>query len=503
MIRNPLIALLVRLSGTPRQHAVFAVVYAAILATAVTLSYAATNPAEAQGVSAMLLTLLTLVQAVFLLMLGPGSIRGAVLRDCQSNMIESHRLAPMSDLTIVLGYLAGPPFRIFLLVGVGLLVGTYLAGHLGLVLGFPGTVIAGWHLSQLCLVPLAFMLAGLVLLTALASAGKTNVLGLLFVIGAFGGWALVPFVPGLMLLFGVFTGGLLFGLLSGNTSLGGDPWVVPWSMLLQTTIGAVFLRAACRKVRKPHLPMFSVELGLLWLLLVGGALLAGVAEISSYAWLLPDRETSGAAQILGSTVAFLLAAGVPLIAGAALRVQRDLGAALEPAPRFRLAGGGALVSLLLGALTAVLISLMYESLAPDSVTPELAEALDDAGLRAVMFAALTLGFWTDFALIRASLLVCRRVLPGILAAAVVKLLPLMIDGAAAWVREMSGANDQPYPLVFSGLSPIGTLLEALFYADVSWVGLGIQVVIASLATVLARWLHDRVRRAHAAAPADR
>lgn len=47
------------------------------------------------------------IQSVLLLIAGAGWVRRAVQRDFSSNMIDSHRLTPMTGWTAVFGYIIG------------------------------------------------------------------------------------------------------------------------------------------------------------------------------------------------------------------------------------------------------------------------------------------------------------------------------------------------------------------------------------------------------------
>ena len=206
----------------------------------------------------------SILQAAFTLLIAPSAIRKAVLRDFTTGMIESHRLSPMSSIKIVGGYMTGPPIQAVWLFGTGLLLGTGFAAHVASQLS--PLIISGWYVLQACLLCLAFLVSTLVLLAALASSGKTNVVGVIVVIAIFGGWFVLPFVPGMGLVTGVITGGTIlrsiFGM-GGPTVATGDAAAIVYAAFGQIVFGGIFLWAACRLVRAPERGMFGMGLGLL------------------------------------------------------------------------------------------------------------------------------------------------------------------------------------------------------------------------------------------------
>jgi hypothetical protein len=201
-----------QLSGGWRQNVVIVGLYAVMTAALATLAYRTAKPADYGDVSAVCLSLITAIQGVVVLLIAPGAVRKAVLRDFQTGMIESHRLTPLSGLSLVLGYLTGPTAQAFLVYATGLLLGGMFAGAYGQSLGFAGVALSAWYGGQLCLLMLGLLVTALSLLAALASAGKANLMVLLLLFGVFGGWFVLPFVPGLALLAGVMSGGWLIGL---------------------------------------------------------------------------------------------------------------------------------------------------------------------------------------------------------------------------------------------------------------------------------------------------
>lgn len=480
MLLSPLTRVHFQLSGGWRHNALIVGVYVLLAFALSGLVYHNTPPDDHAEVSRTFLMIIGAVQCVLALLLAPMAVRKAVLRDFQSGMIESHRLTPLSGLNLVVGYLTGPAAQSLLLIATGSVVGGYFAGHYGYALGFAGTMIGGWYFSQFCLLTLALLVTMAVLLTALATAGKTSLVGLLVVVGVFGGWFFVALVPGLALLLGVMSAGLLLRIMGPPGPMGSDPAVLAWAVLLQIALSLVLIASACRKVRAPHEPAFNIPLGLLLLGVSGATLVAGWRFFGDFTWLF-GSEHRAQAQWLGSTVTFVLVALFPLVAAADRRWRRDRTAALTSSPAAPIVPHPDLMPVLLTLLAAGLMLLM-------SPAPLVREGRPAAELALLL--ALALSFWTDYVWVYVAFARGMKVL-GVLAVVWVGLkgVPLMIDGAFALVAEIM-SDQGGIGWRFAGLSPIGTLIVVVIDKGYVWAGLVVQFVIAVFSTVVAL----RVRR---------
>jgi hypothetical protein len=490
---NPLIWAHYKLTGGRRSHVLTVVIYAGLIAVAVGLSYQAVKPTEYRWVTSVWLGLVTGAQALLAFLLVPMAIRRAVMRDFQSGMIESHRLAPMGNGRIVLGYLAGPPLQAAWLLIVGLAAGTCLVTALS-VGGSWRDPIAWWAFHGYLLV-VTLLVAALVLLTALATGGKANFLAIAFVAGIFGGWLAVVFVPGLALLSGVtLVAALPEPVVRGATFLAPDEAAAVLAGILgQLALAVLFIKAACRKVRAPHRPIFDLPLGLVLLVVWAGALIVGVALPGAFEWLYEDWGDIASAQLVASTAAFMVVALFPLLAAVSDCVRRDRARVLGGVELRGGRGIAVLMPCLLGAATVATLLLMASFVSDTRIPglvwvqrgwwpewPELARLV-------AMVAACMLAFWINFNILY--LFVARGakvLLVAVLSLVLLQALPLLVDWVVlAVLEELDRALDY-VDLYAAGFSPIGTVLLCLSAGGNPWPGLAGQVVLGGLAWLVGR-----------------
>jgi len=126
-----------------------------------------------------------------------GAVHRAMLRDYQTRMIDSHRLTPLSGLTLLLGHLFGASQQMLLLFGTNVILG-------GALLMFGSAGVQDWLLGNLLVLSMGYMLSSG--LSAFAfRAGKPIPPGpIVMTVAAL----TIPllFVPGLMLLLGSLAG---------------------------------------------------------------------------------------------------------------------------------------------------------------------------------------------------------------------------------------------------------------------------------------------------------
>lgn len=466
-----------QLAGGWRQSLLIAGVYLALAVVAAVASYRAAGPTSPGSVSSTWLVVISVAQGALLLIVAPGAVRRAVLRDFQTGMIESHRLTPLSGLSLVLGYLTGPPAQAALLFGAGILLGSYFASDYGASLGIAGGAVGGWCVSQLFLLPLALMITALVLLIALATAGRANLMVPLVIIGILGGWMVVPTIPGLALLLGVLGGGWFISFLTRGGPATRAASALGWAVLLQAGMAAVFIAAASRKVRAPGRPAFGVRLGLVLLALAALTLLLGIALYADFAWIF-DGYDALTWQWLCSSIAFALVALVPLIGAAAERHARDRSAS---------AAGGAVPALraldLLPALLAAATLLVMGLMLPDTLRPGWDRN------RVPLAVALLASFWFDYQCVYWARTRLWGPVRALTIAWLVKLAPLLGEGTLLFATKLVDAS-AVIDLRLAGLSPLGTMLLIIVPGSVL-PGVLAQVILAALATALGR----RARRA--------
>ncbi len=480
-----------RLSGGWRQNLLIIGTYVALVVALASAAYCATNPDEYRVVHGTFLILVSVVQGGLVLLVAPSAIRRAVFRDFQSGMIESHRLTPLSGLSLVTGYLTGPTAQAFLLYAVGLPIGGYFAGAYGQSLGIGAVSVVDWYLSQLCLLTLAIMELALVLLVSLATAGRANLMALLVFFGVFVGWGLVRLVPGLALLAGLWSAGRLLMNLLWVPYAGarpGNPAAMGWAMLLQLAIATTLLVAACRKVRAPDRPAFTVRLGLVLLMLAGLTLAAGLYFADSF----QQRPTPVEPywEWVASATVFVLVGLLPLSAAAAERQRQDrrLAWSFSTPPRLcRFDALPLLLTVLSGALMFAMVPRRLE--------------LPSAQLSRVGWPVLAVGlsFWTDYCVIYLARSRGRSTfLALVLSWLVLKALPLAIEMGMILIAVLTDSSRVSAGWM-AGLSPVGTMVLTVVgsdsQSDSRWVligGLAVQSVLAGLATLLVHRARDRL-----------
>lgn len=481
--------------GALRNNVLIPIAFAALVIFFATLSHNSADPNSKAQVSGVWLAIVTIAQMAFLMMVGPGAARRAILRDFTTGMVESHRMSPMGNLKIVLGYLAGPPIIGVLLFLTAGLLALFFALSYGVATIGAGPALKGYILSQVSMLLLGFMILALVVLTAISSAGKTNLLGILILIGIFGGGAIVTFIPGVTLLLGMMSGGLLLGLFTGTASLQGDPKLLLWAGLLQIAFAVIFITASCRRFRRPDQAVFSIPLGMSLLVAWGITLAAGMGLTSQSRWLFHQNESTHIVQTIVSTLSFVLIAFVPLTAAAMERVVIDRRAVFEPVRGpSRLAAD--LIPVVLTGLTVLVLIWMHLTAQAAFSANSLELARDNARL----IAAITIAFlccfigqyhWLYAAGLQGKRIFRSLVLSGLLLVA----LPILLDLSILFVRgavfEVLDEDITPEiffneQAMFFGVSPAGTLIMALVANTFSITGLIAQVFIAALLILYAR-----------------
>lgn len=513
MSLNPLFWLHLRIGGSARTNLIIVVAYVAIVVMFTGGSYyvaaaeagANVGPQTYARVDAAWLVIMTVAQGAFLLLLAPSAIRRAVQRDFDSGMIESHRLSPMSNLKIILGYVTGAPIQSVMLYVVSLVFGTYFAARYALSPGLGGALglrvaLSGWYFTQGCMLVLAGMISAFVLLTALATRGKGNVVGVAILIGVFGGWAAIAFIPGLALVMGVLSGGVLIELLT-SASAGGDPLVLINAAGLQFVFCVILLAAASGKLRKPDRPIFNLPLGLILLLVWGFTLVAGMAATPKFEWLFGQWEDYGYAQLVSSTVAFMVTALFPLIAAAVSLFQHDRAVAFgeqrEASRRRELQ----LVPALLAVLTAVCLYSMVWTLVAERLPADAWGAFESWLTWLAVAAALLLSFWVDFNWIYHLAARGRRIMIGLpIMFVLLKGMPILLDNGIDYFGQQLADLEWAGYGYLTGFSPVGTLILAPEGGAPIWVGLIFQAALAVGASVVARRARGRLGRDENAAP---
>lgn len=491
MHMNPLVWLQTRLVGGPITLAIVTIVYSAIMIVGASLTYSLNDPRNHGEVTQVWLVIVAAAQAIIMLLAVPSAVRKAVLRDHQSGMIESHRLSPMSSLTLVVGYLLGSANQMLLLFAINVIAGSYFALKLGATVGF-AMAPTGWWFLQFCIICLSFMLSCIGLSSAIASAGKANIIGVIIAACAVGGWGIVGMIPGFSLVLGIMGGSALISAIRTG-ALGAEGTIIPISCALQLAIGGIFMRAACRKIRAPERPSFSVALGLLLTVIWGATLLSGLWLATNMPRALLE-EFRGVSQSFASGIAFNFACLVPLFSAAAQLSFIDRAAALGQPPPPSLRPSLMALPAALGIVAAVVI-LAAPSLVPADHSGSLDSIRTHFSLparRLAIAAAMILGFWTDLNLLYRGTAVSKNALRvGIFLVLASKLFPFIPDFLIrVFIEEFAGGPPTDLVSLYTiGFSPIGTMILAAYEKGNVWPGLIGQVVITAGAT----WWAARAR----------
>lgn len=260
---HPLVWSQLHLLGGPRRLLGFAMGYTALLILGA-VGFRALDPA--QPIAAYCdsaISLLTGGQCLVIVLGGSNAVYRALLRDSTSNMLESHRLAPMGGLTVVSGYLLGATLQTLMIYLINMAFGVAL-----IRLGTQG--LASWVTGNICLLLVTPVLWSLTLLLGMSRKKPMSPMGILVIMAMLSG--VLYFVPGLGLLSGFYGVGVSVG-----TMIGADP--VPPPLLFAVVLASMFVavlwsRAAIRMYLRPDLIPFDTlrALGVLLLWLAIGAL---------------------------------------------------------------------------------------------------------------------------------------------------------------------------------------------------------------------------------------
>lgn len=246
------------------------------------------------------------IQVFFLVMGGCNAVYRAMLRDYDTRMLESHRLTPMSNVAVVLGYFLGPNLQMLSLCGLVLIFGTvlcFVAGVsaepwlMGNLIAFMGattlwatTIFAGLRVGK-PLNPSGFLVVvsifGSLLLFLLPGAGLL-LSGYATVLGATTMWGLVTPAPGLSaLLCGLHLFLTAFWLLvaahkyrrpdlPGLNGPRGLFFLATWLVL--ATMGVVLFHPIAKSLSFPTDAFVGVDV--MWSVMLGTSVLVAVVPLS-------------------------------------------------------------------------------------------------------------------------------------------------------------------------------------------------------------------------------
>ncbi|MCA9242933.1 MAG: hypothetical protein KDA32_03175 [Phycisphaerales bacterium] len=433
---------------------------------------------------------ITAGQGLILFLMGPSAIRRAVSRDVDNGMMISHRLTPMGNWKIVMGYLTGPIVQMLILYSLGLVLGLGLSAGLAAIEG-SAIKLQVWLAAQVAGLCLAFLLTTSMLLVALATGGKNTALTIIIVITAIFGAQALQYVPGMGLLLGVIGAINLLGLIPGmGSSVPGSAAVPAIGCAVQLVIGSIFFAACCRKIRRPERATFSVGLALALtavtsLAMVGGMMSAGALTRALGAGFEPG------AQMIWSTSVQLLITMLLLNAGA------DLAVTMDRKSRFGAHAGATLwwtyplLAAMISFLTYVGIGAVMTRTAPGAL---------------LTLSAVTVGYSlvcaaiTDYSLFYWAIARGKPVLTiGVAIVVGLRVGPMLLDGLLLGMFALLGdLSDSGPPFMFSSLSPIGVMWMA---GEPESGALVVGLIAQALIAFVAWRIMSGTRRAIATPPA--
>jgi hypothetical protein len=379
-------------------------------------------------------TLLLIFQGVILVVFGTFRITNCIRRDLSTQMIESHRLMPVTAPHAVLDYLV--------LTNLQVLVVAAANGLLGLAVALASGVSAtNYCVGQIVLLFFAFFVWNFAALLTFLMRYSAFVIAGAVVVGFCSSVLMFAYIalPAIALLCSPLAGETIFSLSHGGYSI---RWIYPVAIGAQVAFSALFFHGTCRRYRGTHRTTFhrvpAVLLLVLW---------SVVSVIGTIGWeelRLPmfrgaafDQQLF-AWQVLGSLVAAMLLAALPLA---------TLIAGLEPGRRSRIYTGVYLLAV------TVAVTLVYAA-------HGYAKPLEIARLGAVLSTAASHTL-TLFLL----LLIVQRLstlyawLIGLLILLGIWFTPLIAQ--ALYLSILSYQGQEPHFSTLGTLSPIGLLANAL------------------------------------------
>lgn len=439
---------------------------------------------------------LTGLQAFVIILSGCNAIYRAVLRDHQSKMIESHRLTPMSNMTLAIGYLFGPTLQTLMLFVVftatgaivsraaGLPVDAWIYGNfmllIGAVMAWSFTVFIGMRPEKpISTAPIAVGIAALSV-----PIGIVPVLGLLTGVYA--------------VIFGIW---IMSGKLSFTTgAVGGAPGAASTPLIATFVVAGValaytmfWIAMAAVKYRRPDLPAINGARGLALLtmsLLTGAIGLVAFKHFTTSSPALNEFHNPSVerTQWLVTLICGLLLAAVITAGAVRCQVLGSRGTALR-------GRSDRMSPLTIAILTAAMICAIMAGAGSPIWPPLLPTERSDLFLENVTLYAPVWG-WTFAACLLATL-TFRSVLeigyrllssPKVLVAVfliVAWAVPPMIDSVRMeFVRESQESADYSW---LTASCPPGLLVTIWVPLDIQlWPGLAIQIGVLLILILVAR-----------------
>ncbi|HEY1683506.1 MAG TPA: hypothetical protein VGG19_01970 [Tepidisphaeraceae bacterium] len=301
-----------RLHGGVRGILVAAGAYFAALALGVGIVYSSTETRYRIDTFSELADGLIALQVLMYLFVGMQSMSTAVEGDKSSNMIESHRMTPISAGNAVLGYLGGGPCQAYAFFMVNCLLGVLL---------YVLEPRIRMTLSEAVLINCVLFVFGMFLFSLIICWGLAGrkvaryVIGIIILAWISGG-QVFTYVPGMSFL--------VSPVLWVERWMQPPDWVFAMAMGAQVAVGAILLIAGARKYRYPNLPAFTATLGLIFI-----AIMTMVSGLAIHVWQNMSRYSYG----WGTSVDMLSQFSCSILMLAWLGMVPVLAAIRQPQPR--------------------------------------------------------------------------------------------------------------------------------------------------------------------------
>lgn len=456
-VLNPIWWVQFRLQGGPRKLISFALGWAGILIAG---TFAARYYWRDEPIAAFcdgVVYILAGAQAFILIAGGCNSTYRALVRDLEHNMLESHKLSPMSARAVILGYAVGPNIRLLTLY----LIGTFF----GVIVIHSGTIgLDEWLLGNLFLLVVAPLVWSATVLLGMGRKKPTNPSSVLFVM------LVTAFIQVLVPALGIFTG--LYAGITGVSLMAGNPQVPSTGLfvlaIVTIFITVIWVHAAARKFRRPDLPAFGTfrALGLfvIWLAFTTVAMIAmfGSSDLG-LGLIAVEKDRRFRAMVYGANFGMsLLIALFPIAAVVDARCHPE-----KHASRTRRAG-----ALLPAVAPTICVVLMFVLPATNPTIPTLSAAAYAFASAVAALIAVEGVFTSRYSRNRAA---ATTVVVFIM---ILWLFPVLAD---LFYSQMMAANDFVAPTlsVASGFSPIGSIIEMFHPMGIDLrPGLAFQIILA-------------------------
>jgi hypothetical protein len=255
------------LLGGHRRTFLFALGFAGLITVGAFALRRAMVSSPLPSAAGYMLLALSAIQIAIVVLGGCNAVYRAMLRDYETKMVESHRLTPMSNIGVCLGYLFGATIQILALFLVGVLAGVLIS------------IVGSAPVEPLLQGNLLFLSGAVSLWSAVMFSGmrlSKPISPAPFLIGFATLFTAIVLLPGAGLLLSVYSIGLGFWVIAG---LGTTPDAAVIIIFLVNVLFAVFwVMVAAVKYRRPDLPAMNGWRGLLfltlWLLVATGGIAA-------------------------------------------------------------------------------------------------------------------------------------------------------------------------------------------------------------------------------------